>query len=59
MTLFKPIELSTSKTIYDRVPSKIMILMGHCTKEHWFWDEEKNGGLLIEQNDHFFDIFSG
>ncbi len=24
--------------------------------EHWFWDKELSGGILIEHGDHFFDI---
>ena len=27
--------------------------------EHWFWDEEKSGGIFIEHAVHFFDMFSG
>ncbi len=27
--------------------------------EHWFWDEEKSGGIFIEHGVHFFDMFSG
>jgi predicted dehydrogenase len=26
---------------------------------HWFWDEEKSGGIFIEHGVHFFDMFSG
>jgi hypothetical protein len=26
---------------------------------HWFWDEAKSGGILIEHGVHFFDMFSG
>lgn len=26
---------------------------------HWFWDEEKSGGIFIEHGVHFFDLFSG
>ncbi|HEU4788699.1 MAG TPA: Gfo/Idh/MocA family oxidoreductase [Flavobacterium sp.] len=29
------------------------------SKEHWFWDEEKSGGIFIEHGVHFFDMFSG
>jgi predicted dehydrogenase len=25
---------------------------------HWFWDEEKSGGIFIEHAVHFFDLFS-
>lgn len=28
-------------------------------REHWFWDEEKSGGIFIEHGVHFFDMFSG
>lgn len=28
-------------------------------KEHWFWNEEKSGGIFIEHGVHFFDMFSG
>lgn len=28
-------------------------------EEHWFWDEEKSGGIFIENGVHFFDLFSG
>ncbi len=28
-------------------------------QDHWFWDEEKSGGILIEHAVHFFDLFSG
>ena len=28
-------------------------------KEHWFWEEKKSGGILIEHGVHFFDMFSG
>jgi len=27
--------------------------------EHWFWEEEKSGGIFIEHGVHFFDMFSG
>lgn len=27
--------------------------------DHWFWDEEKSGGIFIEHGVHFFDMFSG
>jgi len=27
--------------------------------DHWFWDEEKSGGIFIEHAVHFFDLFSG
>jgi predicted dehydrogenase len=27
--------------------------------EHWFWDEEKSGGIFIEHAVHFFDLFAG
>jgi predicted dehydrogenase len=26
---------------------------------HWFWDEQKSGGIFIEHGVHFFDMFSG
>lgn len=26
---------------------------------HWFWDEEKSGGIFIEHGVHFFDMFRG
>jgi predicted dehydrogenase len=29
------------------------------TEDHWFWDEEKSGGIFIEHGVHFFDMFSG
>jgi predicted dehydrogenase len=29
------------------------------TQQHWFWDEEKSGGIFIEHGVHFFDMFSG
>jgi predicted dehydrogenase len=29
------------------------------TEHHWFWDEEKSGGIFIEHGVHFFDMFSG
>jgi predicted dehydrogenase len=28
-------------------------------KEHWFWEEKKSGGILIEHGVHFFDMFAG
>lgn len=27
--------------------------------EHWFWDEEKSGGIFIEHAVHFFDLYAG
>ncbi len=27
--------------------------------DHWFWQEEKSGGIFIEHGVHFFDMFSG
>ncbi len=27
--------------------------------DHWFWDDEKSGGIFIEHGVHFFDMFSG
>ncbi len=29
------------------------------TEQHWFWDEQKSGGIFIEHGVHFFDMFSG
>ncbi len=29
------------------------------TAQHWFWDQEKSGGIFIEHGVHFFDMFSG
>jgi len=29
------------------------------TEQHWFWDEDKSGGIFIEHGVHFFDMFSG
>jgi predicted dehydrogenase len=26
---------------------------------HWFWDEQKSGGIFIEHGVHFFDMFTG
>jgi predicted dehydrogenase len=26
---------------------------------HWFWDNNKSGGIFIEHGVHFFDLFSG
>lgn len=26
---------------------------------HWFWDEQKSGGIFIEHGVHFFDLFAG
>ncbi len=26
-------------------------------EDHWFWDEKRSGGILIEHGVHFFDIF--
>jgi len=28
-------------------------------QSHWFWDEEKSGGIFIEHAVHFFDLFAG
>ncbi len=28
-------------------------------EEHWFWDQEKSGGIFIEHGVHFFDLFAG
>jgi predicted dehydrogenase len=27
--------------------------------DHWFWDREKSGGILVEHGVHFFDLFRG
>jgi predicted dehydrogenase len=27
--------------------------------DHWFWDRDKSGGILIEHGVHFFDLFAG
>ena len=27
--------------------------------EHWFWEEDKSGGIFIEHGVHFFDMFAG
>jgi len=26
--------------------------------DHWFWKEEKSGGVLVEHGGHFYDLFS-
>ena len=28
-------------------------------ENHWFWDQEKSGGIFIEHGVHFFDMFKG
>ncbi len=28
-------------------------------QDHWFWDEEKSGGIFIEHAVHFFDLYAG
>jgi len=28
-------------------------------QDHWFWDEERSGGIFIEHGVHFFDLFAG
>lgn len=28
-------------------------------ENHWFWDENKSGGIFVEHGVHFFDMFSG
>lgn len=30
----------------------------HLSKNHWFWDKKKSGGIWIEHGVHFFDLFS-
>jgi predicted dehydrogenase len=27
--------------------------------DHWFWNDEKSGGIFIEHGVHFFDLFAG
>jgi predicted dehydrogenase len=29
------------------------------SENHWFWDQNKSGGIFIEHGVHFFDLFSG
>ncbi len=29
------------------------------TPDHWFWEENKSGGVFIEHGVHFFDLFAG
>ncbi len=31
----------------------------NLNEQHWFWNEEKSGGIFIEHGVHFFDMFSG
>jgi len=31
----------------------------NLSRDHWFWDETKSGGIFIEHGVHFFDMFSG
>ena len=31
----------------------------YLNEHHWFWDEDKSGGIFIEHAVHFFDMFSG
>jgi predicted dehydrogenase len=31
----------------------------NLNQQHWFWNEEKSGGIFIEHGVHFFDMFSG
>ncbi len=31
----------------------------HLDEHHWFWDEDKSGGIFIEHSVHFFDMLSG
>jgi predicted dehydrogenase len=28
-------------------------------EDHWFWEEQKSGGIFIEHAVHFFDLFAG
>lgn len=29
------------------------------SEKHWFWEENKSGGIFIEHGVHFFDMFAG
>lgn len=29
------------------------------SREHWFWDRTKSGGIFVEHGVHFFDMFAG
>jgi len=31
----------------------------NLNQDHWFWDEDKSGGIFIEHAVHFFDLFAG
>ena len=31
----------------------------NLNEDHWFWKEDKSGGIFIEHGVHFFDLFSG
>ena len=31
----------------------------YLDQNHWFWDQQKSGGIFIEHGVHFFDMFSG
>ncbi len=31
----------------------------NLNETHWFWNDEKSGGIFIEHGVHFFDMFSG
>lgn len=30
----------------------------HVPPDHWFWDEERSGGILVEHAVHFFDVYA-
>lgn len=30
----------------------------HVPLDHWFWDERRSGGILVEHGVHFFDAYS-
>lgn len=30
----------------------------NLSNDHWFWDQEKSGGIFIEHGVHFFDLFA-
>ncbi len=31
----------------------------YLNQDHWFWDEDRSGGIFIEHAVHFFDLFEG
>lgn len=66
MQRYNPLSIVVGKIVKEKILGEFLhgFFENYASDEklnpdHWFWDEEKSGGIFIEHGVHFFDLYAG